>query len=92
MSNESTTLVNARSQARPHHMNWNELNKSTQLPQALNGDVHSPVDITSTYFVLIGCRHSELGRIVRELQFVRCERSHVFITPVQFSLCDMNEA
>jgi len=30
--------------------------------------------VASTYFVPIGCRHSELGRIVRELQFVRCER------------------
>ena len=24
--------------------------------------------ITSTYFVPIGCRHSELGRVVRKLQ------------------------
>jgi len=31
--------------------------------------------VASTYFVLIGCRQSELGRIVRELQSVRCERS-----------------
>jgi len=31
---------------------------------------------TLTYFVLIGCRHGELGRIVRELQFVRHEDSH----------------
>jgi len=27
---------------------------------------------TSTYFALIDCRHSELGRIVRKLQFVWC--------------------
>ena len=31
--------------------------------------------VMSTYFLLIGCRHSELGRIVRELQFVRYEHS-----------------
>jgi len=51
--------------------------------------------VASTYFVLIGCRQSELGRIVRELQSVRCERSrwrrwstHVhnsLILPVQFN-------
>ena len=35
-----------------------------------------PARVTSTYFVLIGCRHSELGRIDRELHcmYVRCER------------------
>ena len=30
---------------------------------------------TLTSFVLIGCRHGELGRVVCELQFVRCDRS-----------------
>ena len=29
-------------------------------------------------FVLIGCGHRDLGRTVRELHFVRCERSRWF--------------
>jgi len=32
--------------------------------------------ITSTYFVLIGWRHREPGRTVREFQLAQCERSH----------------
>ena len=35
-----------------------------QLDQALTGYAHSPAHVTSTYFVLVGCRHSKLGHIV----------------------------
>ena len=31
--------------------------------------------VASTYFILIGCRHSELGRIVREPPLARCQIS-----------------
>jgi len=46
----------------------------------------SPAHVTSTYFVLIGCRYSELGRTVR---CVRCERFRclqVFRTRIQCSI------
>jgi len=59
-----------------HELNRTDLNRSTQLLQALTSHSHSTWRITSTYFEveLTGCRHSELGRIVRKLQFVaRCD-------------------
>jgi len=37
-----------------------------------------PCHATLTYFELVGCKHSKLGRIVLELEFVRCERFHWF--------------
>jgi len=43
--------------------------KSTQLYQ-------SCAQPSATYFVLIGCRHSELNRTVHELHVVWCKRSH----------------
>jgi len=54
--------------------------------------------VTSTYFVLIGCRHSKLCRIVCELEFANrswCAvkvpiSMHVFRTLVQLRSCDTN--
>jgi len=44
-----------------------------------------------------GCRHGELGRVVHELQFMRCEHSrwkariqHDFISSVQSSSCGVD--
>ena len=55
----------------------------TQWPSSMSGH-----DIPTYYFVLIGSWQSKLGRIVRELQFVRRECSRclrMLRTRVQFS-------
>jgi len=69
---------------RPQHIHWTELtwtlNKSTQLLHASTGHA-----CHTTYFVLIGSRHSELGRIVHELQFTRRGRFHPLCSEVEFS-------
>ena len=47
-----------------------------QLDQELSGHEQSPLGSRrSDLLLLIGCRQDELGRAVRELQFVQCERS-----------------
>jgi len=59
-------------------VHWTELNW-TSWPSytkrwMITRTVHRQV--TSTYFVLIGCKHSELNCIFREQKFARCEHSH----------------
>ena len=59
----------------PTEMNRTDLNRSTR-----DAVTHSSAHITLTYLVLIGCRHSELGRVVRELKLATCNSRDVNVS------------
>jgi len=56
-------MISTEASFTAHELNRTDLNKSTQFLQELTAYAHSPAHVTPTYFVLIGCRHSELGCI-----------------------------
>jgi len=89
-------------QNRTEHVNWTELAWTSRPSYTKRWLVIRTVQhhVTSTCFVPIGYRRSELARIVFELfelRFVRCERSHWFVrvqnlSSFPFSSCDVNKA
>ena len=82
-----------RFKRRSQRTNWTELNKSTQLLQALVGHARcTSAHVILTYFVLTGCKHNELGRIVRAMRTfpLICTCSELEFYTVRFTWCKRN--